>query len=141
MRNLSLVLLFLFFGFAQAQQLNCTVSVTAQRLPNSNQQVFKTLENSLNEFINKTDWTGQALKQNEKVNCSMFITILSNNADQFTASIQVQSARPIFNSSYSSPVLNFNDKDFNFRYTEFENLIFSPTAFESNLVSVISLLQ
>jgi hypothetical protein len=66
----------------------------------------------------------------------MFITILSNNSDQFTASIQVQSSRPIYNSSYSSPVLNYNDKDFNFRYTEFENL-FSPTAFESNLVSVL----
>jgi hypothetical protein len=138
MHKISIVIVFLFFGFAQAQQLNCTVSVNAQRLPNSNQQVFRTLENSLNEFINKTDWTGQALKQSEKINCSMFITILSNNADQFSASIQVQSARPIFNSSYSSPVLNFNDKDFTFRYTEFENLIFSPTAFESNLVSVLS---
>lgn len=138
MHKIISVLVFLFFGLAQAQQLNCTVSVNAQRLPNSNQQVYRTLENSLNEFVNKTDWTGQALKQNEKINCSMFITILSNTADQFTASIQVQSARPIFNSSYSAPVLNFNDKDFSFRYTEFENLIFSPTAFESNLVSVLS---
>jgi hypothetical protein len=138
MHKISIVLVFLFFGFAEAQQLNCTVSVNAERLPNSNQQVFKTLENSLNEFVNKTDWTGQALKQSEKINCSMFITILSNNTDQFSASIQIQSARPIFNSSYSSPVLNFNDKDFTFRYTEFENLIFSPTAFESNLVSVLS---
>jgi hypothetical protein len=138
MHKIFSVLVFLFFGLAQAQQLNCTVSVNAQRLPNSNQQVYRTLENSLNEFVNKTDWTGQALKQNEKINCSMFITILSNTADQFTASIQVQSARPIFNSSYFAPVLNFNDKDFSFRYTEFENLIFSPTAFESNLVSVLS---
>ena len=134
-----IVLFLLFFGQSQAQQLNCTVSVNAQSLTNSNQQVFKTLETSLNEFINKTDWTGQAYKQSEKINCSMFITILSNGGDQFTASIQVQSSRPIYNSSYSSPVLNFNDKDFNFRYTEFENLIFSPTAFESNLVSVLAL--
>lgn len=132
------LLVFLFFGLTHAQQLNCTVSVNAQRLTNSNQQVFRTLENSLNEFINKTDWTGQTYKQSEKINCSMFITILSNNSDQFTASIQVQSSRPIYNSSYSSPVLNYNDKDFSFRYTEFENLIFSPTAFESNLVSVLS---
>lgn len=130
--------LFLICVQAQAQQLNCTVSVNAQRLSNSNQQIFRTLETSLNEFVNKTDWTGQAYKQNEKINCSMFITILSNGGDQFSASIQVQSSRPIYNSSYSSPVLNYNDKDFNFRYTEFENLIFSPNAFESNLVSVIS---
>ncbi|CAM3042363.1 type IX secretion system protein PorD [Flavobacterium frigoris] len=130
--------LLLSIGLIQAQQLNCTVTVNSDKLGNANLQVFKTLETSLNEFVNKTDWTGQTLKQNEKVNCSMFVTILANNSDQFTATLQVQSSRPIFNSSYSSPVLNYNDKDFSFRYTEFENLIFNPTAFESNLVSVIS---
>lgn len=130
--------LLLACGLVQAQQLNCTVTVNSDKLSNANQQVFKTLENSLNEFVNKTDWTGKNYKQNEKVNCSMYITVMSNNADQFSCTIQVQSSRPIYNSSYSSPVLNYNDKDFSFRYTEFENMIFNPTAFESNLVSVVS---
>lgn len=130
--------LLLTFGLAQAQQLNCTVTVNSDKLSNANQQVFKTLENSLTEFVNKTDWTGENYKQNEKINCSMYITVLSNNSDQFSCTIQVQSSRPIYNSSYSSPVLNYNDKDFSFRYTEFENMIFNPTAFESNLVSVVS---
>jgi hypothetical protein len=135
------IITFLFvltFGLAQAQQLNCTVTVNAQKLPNANLQVFKTLESSISEFVNKTDWTGQTFKQNEKINCSMYITISSHGSDQFAATIQVQSSRPIFNSSYSSPVLNFNDKDFSFRYTEFENLVFNPTTFDSNLVSVIA---
>ncbi len=114
------------------------MTVNAQTLSNSNQQVFKTLETSLNEFVNQTHWTGQTFKQNEKINCSMYITILSNNSNQFVATIQVQSSRPIYNSSYASPILNFNDKDFSFNYTEFESLIFNPTVFESNLVSVIS---
>jgi hypothetical protein len=131
-------LLLLTFGLSQAQQLNCTVTVNSQKLSNANQQVFKTLEASVSEFVNKTDWTGQAFKQNEKINCSMYITILSNNSDQFTATIQVQSSRPVFNSSYASPVLNYNDKDFSFRYTEFENLIYNPTSFDSNLVSVLA---
>jgi hypothetical protein len=130
--------LLLTFGLTQAQQLNCTVTVNSETLSNANLQVFKTLENSLNEFVNQTDWTGKSYKQNEKVNCSMYITILSNNSDQFSGTIQVQSSRPIYNSSYSSPVLNYNDKDFSFRYTEFENLLFNPTAFQSNLVSIIS---
>ncbi|HEY4617217.1 MAG TPA: DUF4835 family protein [Flavobacterium sp.] len=130
--------LLLTFGLTQAQQLNCTVTVNSDKLSNANQQVFKTLESSLNEFVNTTDWTGKSYKQNEKVSCSMYITMLSNNSDQFSATIQVQSSRPVYNSSYSSPVLNYNDKDFSFRYTEFENLLFNPTAFESNLVSVIS---
>jgi hypothetical protein len=68
---------------------------------------------SLNEFINKTDWNGQTL---EKLIVPCIVTILLNNSDQFTATLQVQSSRPIYNSSYSSPVLNYNDKDFSFRY-------------------------
>jgi hypothetical protein len=138
MNKIIIFFLLFTFGLTQAQQLNCTVTVDSQTLSVTNQQVFKTLQTSISEYINKTDWTGQAVKQNEKINCSMYITVSSNNSDQFTATIQVQSSRPVFNSSYSSPVLNYNDKDFNFRYTEFENLIFSPTTFDSNLVSVIA---
>lgn len=138
MRNILSLFLVLVFSYAHAQELNCKVTVNAQQLPNSNQQVFKTLETSLSEFVNQTQWTSQTLKQNEKINCSMYITISANSSDQFTATIQVQSSRPIYNSTYSSPILNFNDKDFSFKYTEFESLNFNPTAFESNLVSVIS---
>jgi len=129
---------FLIFGFSQAQQLNCTVTINTDRLTNPNQQVFKTLQTALSEFVNKTDWTGVALKQNERINCSMYVTLASNNSDQFTGTIQVQSSRVIYNSTYSSPILNYNDKDFNFRYTENEPLLFNPSVFESNLVSVVS---
>ncbi|MDR7210163.1 DUF4835 family protein [Flavobacterium piscis] len=138
MNKLVTIIAFLIFGFAQAQQLNCTVTINAERLPNPNQQVYKTLQTSLSEFINKTDWTGSVLKQNERINCSMYITLSSHSSDQFSATIQIQSSRLIFNSTYSSPVFNFNDKDFNFRYTEFEPLLFNPTTFESNLISVVS---
>ncbi|RDI56236.1 type IX secretion system protein PorD [Flavobacterium glaciei] len=138
MNKIVVFFLLFSFGLTQAQQLNCTVTVDSQKLSVTNQQVFKSLQTSISEFVNKTDWTGQTLKQNEKINCSMYITVSSNNSDQFTATIQVQSSRPIFNSSYSSPILNYNDKDFSFRYTEFENLIFSPTTFDSNLVSVLA---
>ena len=138
MRNIfSLVFVFIF-GFTQAQELNCVVTVNADKVVNANNQIFKTLEKSLNDFVNTTDWTGQAYKQNEKINCSMFITVSAFDSNQFTATIQVQSARPIFNSSYSSPVLNYNDKDFNFSYVEFQNLTYNPTTFDSNLVSVLA---
>ena len=138
MRNILSLFLVLIFSSAQAQELNCTVTVNAQKLTNVNQSVFRTLETALNEFVNRTQWTSQNFKQNEKINCSMYITISSNNSDQFVATIQVQSSRPIHNSSYASPILNFNDKDFSFKYAEFESLNYNPTAFESNLVSVIS---
>lgn len=138
MNKLVAFLTFFIFGFVNAQQLNCTVTINAERLPTPNLQVYKTLQTSLSEFVNKTDWTGSVLKQNERINCSMYITLSSHSTDQFSATIQVQSSRLIYNSTYSSPVFNFNDKDFNFRYTEFEPLLFNPTTYESNLVSVIS---
>jgi hypothetical protein len=128
----------LTFGFAHSQELNCTVTVDTERLPNANQQVFKTLQTALSEFINQTQWTGQIFKQNEKINCSMYITLSSYESDKYTATIQVQSSRLVYNSSYSTPVLNYNDKDFSFSYTEYQPLVFNAAEFESNLVSVIS---
>lgn len=131
--------LFLFFiGFAYAQQLNCTVQVNSDKVTNTNSQIFKNLEKSISEFVNKTDWTGEEYKQHEKINCSMVITVNSYDSNQFNATLQIESSRPIYNSSYASPVFNFNDKDFNFRYIEFENLIFNPASFDSNLVSVLA---
>jgi hypothetical protein len=138
MRNILSLFLVLTFSLSQAQELNCTVKVNAQQLSNATLSVFKTLETSLTDFVNKTQWTTQAFKQNEKINCSMYITVSSYNSDQFVATIQVQSARPIHNSSFTSPVFNFNDKEFSFKYSEFEALNFNPTTFESNLMSVIS---
>nr|WP_315153714.1 DUF4835 family protein [uncultured Flavobacterium sp.] len=129
---------FLGCGLLQAQQLNCTVTLNTQKINNTNQQVFKTLETAISEFVNKTDWTGQMISQKERINCSMFITLSSYGSDQFIANIQVQSSRNIYNSTYSSPVLNINDKDFTFNYTEFENLIYIPTSYDSNLVSVLA---
>jgi hypothetical protein len=130
--------LLLLFGITQAQQLNCAVNVNADKVAITNKQIFSTLEKSLSDFINKTDWTGTLYKQEEKINCSMYITVTAYESNQFTATIQVQSSRPIYGSTYSSPILNFNDKDFAFKYNEFENLNFNPTNFDSNLVSVIA---
>ncbi len=132
-------ILFLFvMGCVQAQQLNCTVQVNATKLASTNNQVFKTLENAISEFVNKTDWTGESYKQYEKINCSMVLIIDSYDSNQFSGTIQVQSTRPVFNSTYSTPVFNYNDKDLSFKYVEFENLNFNPSSFDSNLVSILS---
>ncbi|CAM2924362.1 protein of unknown function [Flavobacterium succinicans] len=138
-RSLCFFFLVLFnASFLYAQQLNCSVVINAQKVTNTNQQLIKNLEIALNEFVNKTDWTGQELKQNEKIKCSMFITLSAVSSDQFSGTIQVQSSRLVFNSTYSSPIFNYNDKDFNFKYVEFENLVYNPNVFDSNLVSVLA---
>lgn len=138
MRNLVIIISFLFTNLILAQELNCNVIVNAQFTGSGNVQVFKTLENQLREFINNRKWTKKSFQSQERINCSMFINIEANTGDSFNATLQVQSARPVFNSSYTTPIYNFNDEDFSFRYVEFQNLLYSPNQFESNLVSVLA---
>ena len=137
MRNILVVLLLVLSFTGISQELNCKVIVNAQQTGNENFPIFKTLEKQLTEFVNKTKWTNQKFAPQERVDCSMFINIVEYSGESFSATLQVQSSRPTYGSSYSSPIYNFNDKDFNFRYLEFQNLIFNPTQYESNLVSVL----
>lgn len=138
MRNIIFIFAFLITASTFSQELNCSVIVDAQRTGNENVQVFKTLQRQLTEFINNTKWTNKTYKSQERIECSMVINIQSYNSDVFQATLQIQSSRPVFNSSYSTPVYNFNDKDFNFRYLEFGNLVYNPNQFESNLISVLT---
>lgn len=138
MRNILVVLLLVLSSTGISQELNCKVIVNAQQTGNENFPIFKTLEKQLTEFVNKTKWTNQKFAPQERVDCSMFINIVEYSGESFSATLQVQSSRPTYGSSYSSPIYNFNDKDFNFGYLEFQNLIFNPTQYESNLVSVLA---
>jgi hypothetical protein len=138
MRKLTIFLAFICTTFLVAQELNCTVSVIAQQTGNDNNVVFKTLERQLNEFINNTKWTEKSFGQDERIACSMVINVNQYNNDAFSATLQVSSSRPVFGSSYSSPVYNYNDKTFNFRYIEFQNMVYNPIQFESNLISVLA---
>ena len=138
MRKKFLFICFIFSMCLNSQELNCTLVVNAQQTGNENVQVFKTLEKQLNEFINNTRWSSKSFETQERIECSMVINIQNYQTDAFQASIQIQSARPVYNSFYSSSVYNFNYKDFNFNYLEYHNLNFNTTQFESNLVSVIA---
>ena len=137
MYKLVVVLFLVCFGL-QAQELNCSLTINTEQTGLSNLQVFRTLKTELTEFMNNTTWTDLNLKQQERIDCSFVIIISSIDSDYFTASIQVQSSRPVFNSTYNTPLLNFNDKQFNFRYTEFQPLNYNPNSFDSNLISVLA---
>ncbi|MFK7783255.1 DUF4835 family protein [Psychroserpens sp.] len=131
-----LILVCSFQSFSQ--ELNCEVVVNAQLTGNENVQIFKTLERQLKEFVNNTTWTDKTFKPQERINCSMVININDYNNDNFQASVQVQSTRPVYGSSYSTPVYNYNDKDFDFQYLEFQNMVYNPNQYESNLISVLA---
>lgn len=138
MRNILIVFIFLISATGFSQELNCDVVVNAQFTGNENFPIFKTLEKQLNEFVNNTKWTNKTFLPQERINCSMVINVSNYSGETFQASLQVQSSRPVYGSSYDTPVYNFNDKDFNFKYLEYQNLIFNPTQFQSNLVSVLA---
>lgn len=138
MHKLFIVLAFITTTIGFSQELNCTVTVISQQTGNENNVVFKTLEKQLTEFVNTTKWTEKTYNQQERISCSMVINVKDYSNNLFSATLQVSSSRPIFNSSYNSPVYNFNDKDFNFKYLEYQNLVFNPTQFESNLVSILA---
>lgn len=121
-----------------AQELNAQFVVNADLVNQTNQQIFETLERSLNEFINSQSWSTQDFFPQEKITCSFVLNLSSYNASKFEGTLQIQSQRTIFDSNYDSPVLNFLDKDISFTYQEFQPLFYSPASYESNLVSLIS---
>ncbi|MGX1929124.1 type IX secretion system protein PorD [Flagellimonas sp. 2504JD4-2] len=139
MRNLLIFAFFLsFWQAALAQELNCTITVNSDQVSQTNQQIFRTLERSLNDFVNRNKWTNRTYRENERVNARMFITVTQYESDRFEANIQIQSSRPVYNTSYESPIFNYKDDVFNFQYQEFEPLAYNENAFSSNLVAVIS---
>jgi len=121
-----------------AQELNCTIAVNADKIPGSNKQIFKTLENSLNEFVNQKRWTNLNYLPQERISCNLTITILEQSGDDFKGHIQIQSSRPIYSSTYLTPVFNFKDDNFSFKYAEYEPLQFNENQFESNLSAIVS---
>ena len=138
MRRLIVILFLSASLFSFSQELNCEIVVNAQQTGNENLPVFKTLEKQLKEFINNTKWTNKVFTPQERINSSMVINVTAYNNDSFIASLQIQSSRPVLNSSYVTPVYNYNDGDFAFRYVEFQDLIFNKNQFVSNLVSVLA---
>ena len=138
MRKLVFLFSFVFFTIStNSQELNCLVNINYEQVSGSNLQVFKTLQTALTEFINQTKWTNRVVQTEERVDCAMNIIITSRNDNTFTSSIQIQSTRPVYGSSYQTPVLNLRDSDFTFKYNEFDSLIYNKNSFDSNLISTI----
>lgn len=139
MRNfLNFTLFFLILMNVNSQELNCTISLNADKIPGSNKQIFKTLESSLNEFVNQKRWTNFNYKPQERISCNLTLTILEHKGSEMKGHIQIQASRPVYNSTYLTPIFNYKDDNFSFNYTEFEPLLFNENSFESNLVSVVS---
>lgn len=132
-----IALLFLSIA-ANAQELKCQVTVNAQKVQGVDPSVFTTLQNALNEFMNTRAWTTDVFSPEEKIECSVYIFIDGSTAqDVYNAKITVQSSRPVFNSSYSSPMFNFVDNDCIITYAQNQALDFGVQAYNSNITSIM----
>lgn len=147
MRKIFLSVFFLsIISFSHAQELRARVSVLTNRVANTvDKKVFVTLQNALNNFISNRKWTKDVFAPEERIDCSFLLNLASTDeANVYKASVTVQAARPVFNSAYQSPIVNFIDENLTFKYVEFQQLDFNENrvtgtdANESNLTAVLA---
>lgn len=124
--------------YAHSQELNCTVEINSSQIEGTDKSVFTTLQESITEYFNTTKWTNAQFSANEKIECRFFMTIKEYDGEKFTGDIQVQLSRPVYNSNYTTTLLNFKDTKVEFTYQENEPLIFNENAMESNLTAILN---
>jgi len=140
MHRIFLTLIVILYSLnVSAQELMCNVQVLTQQIQGTNKQVFQTLQTSIYEFMNNTSWTNHVFETDERIECTMLFNIKEQvSVDEFKGTLQIQSRRPVFNSSFNSVVLNYVDNDIQFKYVEFQPLEFSETSHLSNLTSILA---
>ena len=124
---------------ALSQELNCSVSINYSQVQTSDVSVFRDMKNAIEQFMNGRKWTNDVYKPHEKILCNFLITITKMPAiGSFSASVQVQSARPVFNTAYTTLLFNFADREWEFEYIESMPLEYNDNTFSSNLTSMLA---
>ena len=129
-----------FTSLVHAEELNCEVEINASKVSNANKEIFKTLQEAIAEYMNTTKWTDAQFGTNERIECKLFFTISEYNdgTDQMKGDLQIQSKRPVYNSSYMTTIINFKDSKIDFTYQENEPLVFSEIEMQSNLTAILN---
>lgn len=141
MRLLRLLTIVVAWGWAlaiPAQELKCNVTVNSDQVQGSNKEMFNTLRQSIEEFVNTSKWTNLTFQEKERIECSMLLVVKSVENNILTCDFTCQSRRPVYGTSYTSPVLNFQDNTFSFAYQEYDRMDFQEGTFTSNLTALIA---
>ena len=139
MRRLLVIICLLISFLSGAQELKCSVTINATQIQTSDRGIFKDMKNGIEQFMNGRKWTNDEFKPHEKIDCNFLITITKMpSIGSFTASVQVRSVRPVFNTNYSSLVFNFADRDWEFEYIESLPLEYNDNTFTTNLTSMLA---
>ena len=139
MKTFNLVLIIFFsLNFSYTQEINAKIIVNSESINQTNSSVFKNLEISLSNFINNSSWSNVNYSEFEKVDLNVLLSITSYSNNSYVANIEFQASRPVFNSSYSTPIFNYQEKNFQFDYVEYEPIIFKNNQFESKISSLLA---
>ena len=139
MKTFNLVLtIFFSLNFSYTQEINAKIIVNSESINQTNNSVFKNLEISLSNFINNSSWSNVNYSEFEKVDLNVLLSITSYSNNSYVANIEFQASRPVFNSSYSTPIFNYQEKNFQFDYVEYEPIIFKNNQFESKISSLLA---
>ena len=120
------------------QELRCTVTINSDQVQGTNKEVFNTLKQSIEEFVNSSRWTNMTFQEKERIECSMLLVVKGVQDGVFDCEFTCQSRRPVFGTSYSSPTLNFKDDDFVFTYQEYDRLDYQQSMFTTNLTALLA---
>ena len=121
-------------------ELNCDVDVNYEKITNGSKDVFGELKQAISDYMNTTKWTNATFGTNEKIYCKLLLTLSKwdNNTGAMEGDLQIQSQRPVYNSSYTTAVINFRDTKVNFNYETGQQLVFSELSMEDNLTAILN---
>ncbi|MBL0104046.1 MAG: DUF4835 family protein [Bacteroidetes bacterium] len=124
---------------ANAQELNCQISIMTPQIQASDKSIYDKLQTDLRDFMNNRKWTSDEFLNQERIECSFVITISDRpSTDEFKANIQIQSRRPVYKSSYNTPMFNHQDNNFTFKYVQDQLIEFDESNISSNLTAVLA---
>jgi hypothetical protein len=131
---------------ASSQELKAKISVVASRINTTvDKKIFVTLQTQLNNLINNRKWTNDQFQQNEKIECSFILNLESEvDPNVYSATLSIQAARPVYNSSYQTALVNYIDAEVVFKYAQFqpvefnENRVQGTDAQASNLTAIFA---
>jgi hypothetical protein len=140
MRSILIIVLLSISAYATAQELNATVTINVgPKIKTTDRNVFRDMKTAFQQFLNSRKWTNDSFRPHEKINCSILININDMpSIGIFSASVQIQAARPVFNSNYTSLLLNFADRDWEFEYIESQPLEYNDNNYINNLTSMLA---
>ena len=137
MRSITYSFLLLFFFKLSSQQLNCEVVVNSGFINQTEKEIFNNLERNIESFLNTNDWDNQSLKNFEKIDCTLIITVLSYSDSFFNCNFEIKSFRPVFNTDYNTNIFLFKDNGVSFNYESNQYILRSDSRFESDLASIL----